>query len=1691
MNRKLLNLIQTQKGLALVSVLAMVTLATVIILALFSVSDSEFKASKVYAGGNAARQLADSAVNIVIGQIRSATYSSPTVTRIWVSQPGGIRVYDTHGGFYRGHKLYSDATMIVSTPGTGGESSMANDPPASDWNQHPNQYVDLNEPVIRIQGEQTKLYFPIVDPRAAYDDPGTSVADQVEGFSYTTGGINGVVTPGGTGGANALRLPMPVEWMYVLQDGSLGTVDQGGNWVGGGTPSATNQIIGRIAFWTDDESCKLNINTASEPGYWAVPSFFHERDKGWAECPPTLHEYQRFPGHPATVALSTVLYPSTSPSSPRFLDTYPGLTVTTPYPGLATNTTPQTAFALKQRMYQILPKLNGGGSNDGNLVYRADDLRGDTEVAQPIDLNVAATERLYANLDELLFSEAMTNGRRTENDFTVNVGAMVTMLTPATLEQSRFFLTANSRAPELNLFGRPRVAIWPIPDQTLNDRPDGPFRTGYDSAIALAATLSSNPNSLNTYYFSRKNADSALQDIGHDTGGVQGLERNLRLMSYLDQLMAQQFPAGGASGRSFATKYPGAAGGPADFRQILVEIFDYIRCTNLYDSFLAPKWLKPGEKESDGSSGPLPDWLEYRWRTDTSNWGLNDKSKSQDDYKSTDLLKVEEKTIYRTTPVNSQGDTKYRTYTEPRFKVSKYTWTGTPTDVDLANQVVPSGAYPGHGQVTPAEWQIGGQKYKGFGRFPTLSEIGLEFICTADGMNDEGSYRIRQLQSAGPPPVYTIPDYTGPTMAGISGGRTAEKIREDWNNNQRIAQTFVDPFTRQNTREYWYSNYPPFPTRDTIEGYGCRFDVSPQDPRHPLRHPGCQPVNWNATLAQNTPLEPDEKRIQVALLLEFFIPAMGWTKYAPEFTVVLDGDSLSGIQVKDSSGAYAPVFSTTGDQVLKSNLQFSGGADGLGDNHNIYPLGGNFSPRAMTAGRRVKGVGGMPSDPGYDDDATSSDEAGVYNYPFVSSFVTVKRDEPLSYKVLNPIRIKIYDNHKWQQLAARRQEVQSIEVKFPAQNDRAPSPELVRYSTQQKQWENTNGTRYEQEETHAVRWWCFNFGGAVRRWEGTGSFSAGGVNWNRVNESKYENTVQASPPYRGRFASHGSHSRLNVTKDEDSVNGIEGNIATNGLIYGYSSADTKGTKSRADDRKNKDKYVPQGGVTSMGEYGFYGADVVRSMIPKYGDYRILAGRKTVSADMWVKHYLWDSQSFFAHNFSSFFSRDDPGFHRGGNTDETVDNKYRLVQFPASTNPTTAIDYQDDWVPDMPQTEKASTAAKRYGDFDNGPGNARDGAYINKPDEGNLSVMKLYLNKDQRLMRNAYFKHQWMQMPASESFYTPNRMISSPGVFGSLPTGVFGSIQKLQDRDANVHGEPWRTLLFRPAFGTGHPGAPLADGGIDPADHYIMDLFWMPVVEPYAISDSWSTAGKVNMNFQIVPFTYINRATGMYAAMKGELITAIPTADAKIFSVKQRSGNPQTKGYKQYKDETDWPPLFFSEQDGKYWHRYIDLAQTTTEMKNRMDMQGTVSKRGLFRTASQICEIPLWPQTIAGAPVNPGTSMNTFWQQNALTGDNTRERPYLNLYQKLTTRSNTFRVYYRAQSLRKARSLAPGTVNTVAGTGQSTDTVVAEYRGSALIERYLDLGATVLPDYASGSPMSQPSLESFYRYRVVESKQFAP
>ena len=1742
MKRKLFGFLRSdRRGLALISVLGVVTLTMILILALFSVSDSEFKASRVYEDGSTAHHLADNAINIVMGQIQAAATgagtpgaaagSAPLGSTIWASQPGAVRVYNSSGNFILGRTLFSSSQMVYHVAGIAGEQQMADYAPSANWSANPDQWVDLNKPVSRVKlGIPEQVYFPIFDPRstnvAEVPGPpeGFQILDQTTGAGShkVSSAALGVIVAGAT---NKWRLPMPVEWLYVLKDGTVGTVAATGagaaQWVaasGKAGPTEDNPIIGRVGFWTDDECCKININTAGEPGYWSAPAVMHERDHNWADCPPAIFEYQRFPGHPATVALSSVFSPGFDPNA--------GL------PG----TSPNSVF--KNALYDFAPRLAPGGSADGTVPFATDqfkvglmDTGASTDTATLIGtlatgIMAAKTKPFYASVDEALFNTTMVNQQRGLRVVTSPV-AGVNLLSPAMLERSRSFLTAHSRAPETNMFGLPRVAIWPVPDTS--SPPGGQdwhaYRTGYDTAVATCAKLGSLiPTAIltetqNSYYFRRLDPSSHLTDMGKDSSatGQSGLARNANLMSYLDNLIKMTMPGG----QSLYSKYAGYGGNDAE--QVLVEIFDYIRCTNLYDGFL-----------SDGDGSALHKGYPAETRDNTLPLKL-DMTKTAGD---TPGL------LWDQAPKRNQ----YFTYTAPRFKVLRSAGSiaaGKGADAGLGgalqsdqnnynqNPEYPmTGAYPGHGQVKPIEWNApdSGTTLKGFGRFPTISEVALQFICTGDGLHDAGSYKVKT-----------------PLKTFYSGGKTAERIDTG---NYQTRRALVDG---RGTR-YYYSNIPPFPDADLFTLWGCNmahaYKGTPDDP---ALHPAWNAFNWNCTLDYNNsnksgiPLAEGEKRIQICLLIETFVPAVGYTKYVPDYTLVLKGEQVSGIKVMDATGAWKSVFSTTGPQVVQSTYAFVGDTRGLNSNNDISPLGGSFGPSAITAGRQVIAIGKMPNDPSYQPQATGSAHAQMLNFPLVSNFLTVKRTDAngkpatLQFKVEKPLEVDIYAAHDWQGVnPGHSVPSQRVNVQFPSGPQSTPVPHLVVYSTEPREYTDTNGNYVRTGAIPCVRWWSFNYGGAINRYQGTGLANGNAVSWKGVL-NVVENQPSGNMTYTyGRF--HPTNVTSVLTRDPHNrgvvgagSNGIA--VPAGGLIYGYSPISPfSGVMSDPNlDLPNVDVYVPGSTANDMGRYEYYGTDSVRSIIPRHGDYRLLAARKVVDSTIWDKHPVWKNQpnALFAHSLSGAYSDSTVGFDMGGLTATTINPQYRLVpnawyESSSGTDPDLKTG-RFAVVPDTPLTAAAAAGSSRFRDFDNGIGNLRDGAYINKPDDGNLSVLKFYHASSTLdttsppakagfyLVRNAYFSSSFLQLPSKGAFFTPNRIISSPGMFGSLPTGVWGSQSSHSDLatkgNAKTDGIPWRTLLFR-ADVDGHVGAAswsggVAGGGADPADHYFMDLFFMPIVEPYAITDSYSTAGKINLNYQILPFTNIKRATAVWAAMKGEMITAFSSKDT---DPRKPKGLPpsatNTAIYKKIKNVNTVPPSLWTETgtDNINWHRKIDVAETVKQMDERFaftSAPNAVGNVGLMLAPSQVCELHLIPKIVAGTE-RPGEpvmtnlvgesrkqAMAAFWAHNDLTGDNTRERPYANLYQKFTTRSNTFRVFFTAQTLKKARSLPPNQVDT------RKDSITAEYRGSALFERYLDFsqaGAAKLAaqDYGNGLPLAgRPTLEDSYHYRVIEMKQFSP
>jgi len=346
-------------------------------------------------------------------------------------------------------------------------------------------------------------------------------------------------------------------------------------------------------------------------------------------------------------------------------------------------------------------------------------------------------------------------------------------------------------------------------------------------------------------------------------------------------------------------------------------------------------------------------------------------------------------------------------------------------------------------------------------------------------------------------------------------------------------------------------------------------------------------------------------------------------------------------------------------------------------------------------------------------------------------------------------------------------------------------------------------------------------------------------------------------------------------------------------------------------------------------------------------------------------------------------------------------------------------------PDIPPDITDLRAMGWAGDFDNGVGDFPDGAYLGKADDGVRSPINtaLYIGRE----------FSW---DSGSGFFSPTLQIPSAVVFGSLPTGVKRTALAYANGNDD-QAAPWRTLLFcpNPAAGAAHYGMSA------PHDSLLLDLFTMPVVEPYAISEPTSTAGRINMNYQILPFTGIQRSSALHALLSSQRVSALPDSISAI-----RNGN-----------ETQIAAI---QSNTTRLRHEIDAAETLAQFETRF------AGGDLFRSPSEITRLWLVPegQTLANTPA--------WWNTHRGTGDNLRERPYTTIYPLLTTKSNTYLVHIRAQSL------AP-----------RTGRVTGEYRGSTLIERYIDPMDSRLLE--SAHDPDKRSLEPLYRFRVLETKRFAP
>jgi uncharacterized protein (TIGR02600 family) len=1284
----------SKRGSALIIVLGVIAVLIAITVGFLMRVSTERTSAASYAHAAGAARLAETAVQLVQGQIEYAATQGGGTT--WISQPGMARTYTGPDQLDTAYKLYSAREMTSSDNAT----LLTDDLPPSGWADSPAEWTDLNAPVI----SDGNRYYPILNPAAQDVVPGFSVKD--------------------ADWKSADALPMPVRWLYVLAEGQVISPSSVSGKLADFSASQTvptkdNPIVGRIAFWTDDESSKVNVNTAGAPTFFDLPWYNSTQEQSLADTQPIRNEFQRYPGHPATVDLTSVVAPLLEGKTQR---------------------------EIQAAVLDLAPRLQEGGSLYGTR--QTHKKTGNQYVVPAITLD---RDRLYPSSDEVLYQPSRTaNGTFTSRE----------------LDILRFFLTAHSRAPELNPFGLPKVAMWPL--HTTNA---ATHRTPYEMLISRASSINGLP-----YFFQRANSRDPESDW-------KDIERNRQLFSYLDDLFSQNLPGVGAS---LASKFGD------DRRQILAQILDYIRSTNLYDDYL---------------------------------------------------------------PIAAN-----------RFTRARADATSMPEE--------------GHGFVAPLKVTpdgAGGPEYMGFGRFQTLSELAFLFICNADGYDD--------TTLAAPSP-YPLPSFTNSSVT-----------------------TATRPLYENHERKR--SRYGP--------GYvGTRDPTTAPD---------------NKTVPAGTMLTPDERIVQMMILPELFSPMYGYVIMRPDMSITISG--LQSIQLNGVS-----LFPNNSGTV---EISAAHGA------HDRYlPLGGAAGFRHALVHTRSNGTHvakGVPARGPIPADANAGDPGE--EYPFVS--IPLALNVPVASRAnatmlfsTGTLTVEIFYGTA---ATGGRKLVQTITI--GATSASIPVPNLVAFP-------ESSTAPITKPET----WWGFH---------------AGGV---------------AGHPGR--------------------ISYVPGNeVGTD--IAQFPAAMIRGSGDP----------VNTGAAASATGRHTMNTDVIRSFVPKHGDYRLVAARPEVPAGIFTSMGNWGSNTFLLHTLrdASFQSKTVPG---------AIDHfgKYRSTITSYGQSGTSE---RNSRFPDFPAT--STDSPNLSGDYDKGAGYAIDGPYINKADEGNV------FSSGTGASAIPYFHNTRPEFQefAGEQFFSPNRVIPSPGMLGSLPTHV-------------LRGEPWRTLLFRPQ--TNHPN------WSNPKDHLVMEFFWMPVVEPYAISEPFSTAGKINMNYQIMPFTWLERSTGLRAALSEERLTAAPTSASECYNL---SDGDQTTA-----------------QHNMEYRRRIDMEETLLQFEDRFDAGKP------FLSASEICDLQLVPE---GQSLD---NMDAFWSSHSLTSDNVRERVYATLYPKLTVRSNIFTVHFKAQALRQRPGGNPEVWT------EGLDQVVAEYRGSTTIERFIDPNDASIPDYPSATdPLAEPPASAFYRWRTIRNLPFSP
>ena len=1703
------------QGAALVIVLAFLVIITGLVVAFLSSVTNEATATSASAAGVTTRSLADAAIQLDIAQIRDATAgfqrnsdgslnsNSPVC---WASQPGAIRTYDTSASNVATYKLYT-STNMVDTNG----SNPTNDLPASSsWVSNTALFTDLNSPVKKPNGDgTTNTNYPIMDPFMTNMTNGSPIVD---GFSINANAATLQLTSN--------KAAMPVTWLYMLKDGTLIAPDASSTttatFANASTqPTSNNPIVGRIAFWTDDETSKLNINTASEGSFWGTPSATTLMDVSMALTPPVNREYNRYPGHPASTSLSPVLWSFFGLTNPSyysgFLPGNPGngffLTnrvsgntllggITNYYTNLFTNLTPRYIWS-------------GSASGISNTLLSSNS----------IALTNLPLGRLYASVDELFFAPTNVAGAslgRVTNPFLASSASGTAQI----VSRLRFFLTTQSRAPEVNPFNFPKLCLWPVPDtnkMTANPQSvAGNTRTLADQTIAFCSTLGSNG-----YYFTRFDATDPSNDIS-TAGAVSG--RNKKLYDYLRNQLNLTVP--GYKG-SFAGSGSGAKWNNLQADQITTLIYDYIRsCINLVDA---------GSLDVTRMTN-LTSPYQYAYTTPPTNTVSTSLGAGYASGTTTNVTLTSgtgqvipivitnpttlnvTKGIGRFPTINrgilwfvARGADQPPLMVHPDRRPIVYATNGTQISVyDTTNgSYIPTNFFPivfsGNAcarinpmhpwtcpqtnAVTIGGWPIVSQLMGPIATIPILSDTNLAGFRSnstpytfSNSTSTIGLYPIFSLTNSNANGVNTR---TYPTINNPSGTSNNIIIYSTNSTAGPLAQDLITtdgltPFNSPKNRYYCAALSGTNSTANITHG-GLPY-LTIQNPRTG----GFDMVNSNYKDTLTPLLLPHQTRMEVLFLPSLANVTPGAIGYCPNFLCTVS--NLSAFTVNTTNMG----FPSTATVAMNSNIT---GGNGSVLDLNCYGLGAGAFNNAMGSGTSIKFF--------------------ATNYPVVSSISPTGESNGATFRFGGGVVTITLST-------TNATAVQSLSMNFP--NAVFPTPKLPPY---------VNTTNFPPNSIFSTNLFTNSQAGVSTQ---TTVFMAA-HNFLTFNNGNTAPSGLANYNY-GLWSNNAN------------------SINDGGSVMSYWGQGSQMSPSVV--------MLPEAGITSNAfnapwynnGYRYAIPFTVQSVEALYGDTRIISTLRTVSTNFFTTNPFYGfSNSVTINGWPMYirngFSMQEKYTYVGGSPAGTllpsdsaassnnwkyldaVTNSYFLVSNPLASVPSgndprkifTTI--SGTWVLPLPYTVPTcdfnnttfQSIWRQGGDFDNGFGCFPDGPFINKVDEGYGMYSTNWTYAQYAI---PYFST--LYSPSGMTLQSPNRMVPSSMIFGSLPVG-FSQMSNAASPSASILTNSWLTLQFSP-----NPNSPStnllasrnASSGYNeagstitnriPPDHLLLDFFQMPVIEPYPISDPFSSSGKVNMNYQIAPFDYINRDTAMRGVLKSVMITAIDENYALMYKYYGSGANfsssiypSNTASYNQLATNT-----------GNFYFYYpINASNTLAQFTNRF------ANNDLFHSPSEICSLWLYPsrQPSASSPTNNMLPLNDgsgapvvytngnelikqWWYNNpgtfrkGITGDNLRERPYAYLYPRLTTKSNTYQIHYRVQTLKQTPTAHSSDWKTWIdpGAGGVTDKILGESRGSAVIERYIDPSDPALPDFATNvttTAITGTTMDTYYRFRIFNAKQFTP